>query len=123
MQAAALVQQVVEDLLVELPGTVFVGVGEGGTLGCSLYLQLFKLVQAGGQSPAYFPQGVGLVQLKKEHGDKLVPGGESLGSPFRSGIPYRPTKIIFVEISRIWPNMLLHLFMGGFLLGSLDCLC
>jgi hypothetical protein len=58
---------------------------------------------------------VGLAEFGKVHGCGLVLLGEYFGSPFRNGILSHPGEIKCVEISQIWPNMLLSLLMEVFL--------
>ena len=80
--AAAEVPQMKEGLLIELPGTVGIGVGKRALGGGSTQSQVTELTAGDGQSIADLPQALGLGELTEEHGDILVPGGEALGVAF-----------------------------------------
>jgi len=64
------------------------------------------------QDPTDFPEGMSLASLTEEHGNKLIPETKTFGSFFRFGFSDHFFEIIPIEISRIWPKMLLHLFIG-----------
>jgi len=59
-----------------------------------------------------FPNSTSLPEAEK-HGYELIPGTKAFGSFFRLGFSHHFFEFIPVEISRIWPKMLLHLFIGG----------
>jgi hypothetical protein len=80
--AAAEVPQVKESLLIELPGTVGVGVGKRAPGGGSTQPQVTEFATCYGEAIADLPQALGLGKLAEEHGDILVPGGEALGVAF-----------------------------------------
>jgi hypothetical protein len=42
---------------------------------------MVELSQAAGHAAAYFAQRIGVGKLAKQHGDELVPTGETLGVP------------------------------------------
>jgi hypothetical protein len=77
--AAAEVPQMEEGILIKLPGTVDIGVGKRALGGGGAQSQVAELTAGDGQSVADLSQALGLGELAKEHGDILVPGGESLG--------------------------------------------
>ncbi len=64
-QALATVKQLLEDTLVELSGTMLVGIGEGGALGRLRNTEMTKLALAGSQAPTDFAQGLSPSQLTK----------------------------------------------------------
>jgi hypothetical protein len=73
------VPQMKEGILIELPGTVSVGVGKCALGRCGTQSQVAELAAGDGQSVADLPQALGLGELTEEHGDILVPGGKALG--------------------------------------------
>ena len=81
-------QQRVEELCIELPGAVFVGIGQRAALGRFLHPEVDKLPQTAAQAPADLPQRLGLGELGEEHGDELVPAPEAFGVPFSSMSPH-----------------------------------
>jgi hypothetical protein len=81
-----------EGLLIELPGTVGIGVGKRALGGGSTQSQVTELAAGDGQSVANLPQALGLRQLTEKHGDILVPGGEPLGVAFCPAFTDKPRK-------------------------------
>jgi hypothetical protein len=45
--------------------------------------QMFCFTKTTGQTAAYLSQRMGLTQLAKQHGDKLIPATETLGTALR----------------------------------------
>ena len=75
----AKVSQMKESILIELPGTVGIGIGKRASGGGSTQSQVTELAAGDGKPVADLPQALGLGELTEEHGDILVPGGEALG--------------------------------------------
>ena len=71
-----------ESFLIELPGTVGIGVGKSALGRSGAQSQVTELAAGDRQSVANLSQALGLGQLTEKHGDILVPGGEALGVPF-----------------------------------------
>jgi hypothetical protein len=65
---------------------VFIGVGKRGTLWGVINPKVFQLTEAGSETSAYLSKRLGLTELAKEHGNKLVPASEALGGMFRPGV-------------------------------------
>ena len=82
---AAAIQELIEDILIELPGTLAVRVGERGLLRCLLQAKMNDLAETALETATDLPQAMRLGQLAKEHGDELIPAGESLGSMLGTG--------------------------------------
>lgn len=81
----ATAQDLIKQLLVELPGPVLIGVGQGGALRGLLKAQMPRLAEATGQAPADLPKGVGLPELAEQHGHELVPTVKALGASVGPG--------------------------------------
>jgi hypothetical protein len=76
------VTQMKENVLIKFPGTVGIGIGKG-TPGRSIaQTQMTEFATGDGKAVADLPQALGLSQLAKQHGNELVPRGESLGVAF-----------------------------------------
>src|SRR4030043_2431970 len=73
----ALFQHQQEQILIDFPGSVFVGVAKCRFTGRLLHSQVFEFTKAALQSIADFPQRMGLRQLTEEHGDELIPATEA----------------------------------------------
>jgi hypothetical protein len=73
-----------EYLLIKFPGTMFIGISQGGMTGSS-DAQVFELAFATPKTPGNLPEGIGAAQLTKQHGDKLTPAGKSFGMTFSMG--------------------------------------
>ncbi len=80
-QRAAALQQPVEGRLVQLPGPVFVGIGQRRTPG-GVDAQVGEFALATGQAGAEFPEAVGMAELAEQHGHELGPAGEAAGVAF-----------------------------------------
>jgi hypothetical protein len=66
--------------LIELPGTVFIGIGQGGATG-SRDSKMFQFPLTASQTSDNLPEGMGATQLTEKHGHKLSPAGESPSMP------------------------------------------
>ncbi len=85
LQLPAAAQDLIKQLLVELPGTMLVRVGQGRAFRDRLNAQMPGLAETTGQAPADLPKGMGLPQLAEHHGHELVPATEPFGVSIRSG--------------------------------------
>jgi hypothetical protein len=63
------------------PASMGIGITEGGFLRGVFHAQMAKLAHTASQSTTYFSKALGLGQLAKEHGYKLIPGSEPLRVP------------------------------------------
>src|SRR6185295_4664527 len=77
-------QDLLEDRLEQLPGTMLVGIGQGRTTRRPLQAQMLELAQAAAQPPTDLPQRARQGQLAEQHGHELVPAGEALGIALRA---------------------------------------
>ena len=71
-----------EGLLIKLPWTMGVGIGECAFSRSSAQSQVTKLAAGDSKSVTDLPQALSLGELTEEHGDILVSGGEALGVAF-----------------------------------------
>jgi hypothetical protein len=71
-----------EDLLIQFPWTVFIGISQGG-MARSSNAQMFQLTLTAPKASANLTQRMGPTQLAKQHGHELPPTSESLGMTFR----------------------------------------
>jgi hypothetical protein len=76
---AAAGEQLIEHAAVQLPGTMFVGVGQGGTFGRVGQAEMPQLAFAGGQASANLAQRLRPVQVTEQHGHELPPTTKSAG--------------------------------------------
>ena len=76
---AAAAQQLIKHAAVQLPGPMFIGVGQGGALGCVGQSQVPQLAFAGGQAAANLAQGLCPSQMTEQHGHELAPTTEAAG--------------------------------------------
>jgi len=90
--AAEEITQVKENLLIQLPGTMGIGVRKGALGRGGMQSQMTELAAGDGQAVADLPQTLALGHLTKQHGDVLVPGGEPLGMAFRPALMNQPPK-------------------------------
>jgi len=74
----ALDQQLLKDLLVQLPGAVLIGISQGGTVGGG-DSQVFSFPLAAPKAAGNFSEGMSPAQLAKEHGHELAPASEPPG--------------------------------------------
>ena len=86
----AAAQQLIKHASVQLPGPMFVSIGQGGTLGCIRQPQVPQLAFAGRQAAADLAQRLGPSQVTEQHGHELPPAtetaGMTLGSVFGDGL-------------------------------------
>src|SRR5208282_1453249 len=76
---AAATQQLIKHGAVQLPGPVFVGIGQGGALGRIGQSQVPQLAFAGGQPAANLAQRLRPPQVTEQHGHELSPATETTG--------------------------------------------
>src|SRR5258706_6437037 len=86
-------QQRFEHTLIQLPGTVRIGIGQGGFLGSLWYPQMFQFAFTAGQSSANLAQGLSPSQLAKQHRHKLSPTGKSPGMTLGLVLPHRQLEL------------------------------
>ena len=72
-----MMEQLGEQILVDLPGTVFIGVGQGGVARGFLHPEVDKLAFAGLESFVDFAETLRLSELAEKHRDELVPAAEA----------------------------------------------
>jgi hypothetical protein len=78
--ASTSVEQLDKQMLIKLPGTVLIRIGQGGAAGgCDT--QVFQFTLTASQASGNLPKGMGSTQLTEEHGHKLSPAGESPSMP------------------------------------------
>jgi hypothetical protein len=80
----ASVEEFQEDMLVEVPGTMFVGISQRGMTG-STDAQMFEFAFATSEPSGNLSERMSPSQLTEEHGHKLAPTGESFGITFCLG--------------------------------------
>jgi hypothetical protein len=82
-------KQLSEQMLIKLPGTMFIRVGQGGAAG-SGDPKMFQFPLTASQTSGNLPEGMSSTQLTEKHGYKLSPAGESpsmpLGFRFSDGL-------------------------------------
>jgi hypothetical protein len=78
--ASTSVEQLNKQMLIKLPGTVLIRIGQGGAAG-GRDTQVFQLPLTASQTPGNLPEGMSSTQLTEEHGHKLSPAGESPSMP------------------------------------------
>src|SRR5215472_8087119 len=83
----AVLQQIVEHRLVQLPWAVLVGIGQGRALGRFVHPQMPQFPFAGGQTARDFAQALRMSELAEQHGDQLGPTAEAAGMPFGFMLP------------------------------------
>jgi hypothetical protein len=74
------VEQLHKQMLIQLPGTVLIGVGQGRTTG-SGNTQMFQFPFTASETPGNLPEGMSSTQLTEKHGHKLSPAAESPSMP------------------------------------------
>ena len=95
IQLPALAQELVKYLLVQLPRPMFIGIGQRRSLRSRMEPQMLRFTKTTGQAAADLSQRMGLSQLAKKHGHKLVPATESLGASFGLGCMNRFKELTF----------------------------
>jgi hypothetical protein len=86
---AAHFERLVKDIFEQLPGTMRVGVGQGGTARDFRQAQMPQLALAGLQAVGDVAQAVDRAQLAEQHGHQLAPAGETLGVALGLMLPDR----------------------------------
>jgi hypothetical protein len=81
-----------EELLIELPGAVLIGIGQGG-MAWSGDAQMFQLPLAASKASANLTERMGTTQLAKQHGYKLAPAGKPFGITFGMGLFHHVLKL------------------------------
>jgi hypothetical protein len=81
----ASIKEFQEDLLIEFPGAVLIGISQGGMTG-GTNSKMFQFALATSETSCNLSEGMGPTQLTKEHGHKLAPTGESSGMTFGLGL-------------------------------------
>jgi hypothetical protein len=79
--ASTSVEQLNKEMLIKLPGTVLIRIGQGGAAG-SRDSKMFQFPLTASQASGNLPEGMSSTQLAEQHGHKLSPAGESSGMPF-----------------------------------------
>ena len=74
--APACLVQGKEELLVQFPGTMFIGLRQSRTIRYG-HPEMLQLAFTAPESVRNFPQRMGSPQLIEQHGDELTPTGES----------------------------------------------
>ena len=80
----ASVKEFKKDMLIQFPGTMLVGIGQGG-MARSRNAQMLQLPLAASKASGNLTEGMSAAQLAKEHGDKLTPTSKSFGMTFGLG--------------------------------------
>ncbi len=83
-----------ENLLIQLPWPMLVGIGQCGALGCRIHAEVLELSQAGRQSSTDLSQRLCLTQLAEQHRHELSPATESFYTFLGSCLSYRSYKIL-----------------------------
>jgi hypothetical protein len=74
-----------ENMLIKFPGTMLVGIGQGG-MTRSRNAQMLQLPLAASKASGNLPEGMSATQLTKQHGDKLPPAAKPFGMTFRMSL-------------------------------------
>src|SRR5581483_10965840 len=90
----AAAEQLIEDALVQLPGAVLVGIGQGRALGRVRQPQVPQFAFAGGQATANLAQRLRPAQVAEQHGHKLPPAGKSAGMTLGPILDNGPFKLV-----------------------------
>ena len=87
--ASTSVEQLNKEMLIKLPGTVLIRIGQGGAAG-GRDSKMFQFPLTASQASGNLPEGMSSTQLTEKHGHKLPPTGESpsmpLGFRFSEGL-------------------------------------
>ena len=79
--ASASVEQLHKQMLIQLPGTVLIRIGQGGAAGGG-DTQMFQLPLTAPEATGDLPEGMGSTQLTEKHCHKLSPTGKSSSMTF-----------------------------------------
>ena len=86
---SASVEQLSKQMLIKLPGTVLIRIGQGGAAGGG-DSKMLQLPLTASEASGNLPERMGSAQLTEKHGHKLSPAGESpsmpLGFRFSDGL-------------------------------------
>jgi hypothetical protein len=86
------VKELDKDMLIQLPGPVFISIPQGG-MAWSCNAQMFHLSLAASKASGNLTEGMGPAQLAEKHGHKLAPASESFGMPFCLGDRHQLLKL------------------------------
>ncbi len=78
--ASTSIKQLNKQMLIELPGTVLIRIGQGGSAG-SGDTKMFQFPLTASQPSSNLSEGMGSAQLTEKHGYKLSPASESPSVP------------------------------------------
>jgi hypothetical protein len=78
--ASASVEQLNKQMLIKLPGTVLICIGQSGAAG-SRDSKMFQFPLTASQTSDNLPEGMSSTQLTEQHGHKLPPAGKSPSMP------------------------------------------
>ena len=107
------IQQAVKNLFVQLPGSMLIGIAEGGALGRS-DSKMMQFSFTAGQASADLPQAMSTAQLAKQHGDKLSPAAETACMALGFGLQDQLLKLP----ARKKLEKLLKMLQNRFMVGS-----
>lgn len=79
---AEVVQQIQEQILIDFPRAVLIGVGQRGVFGGFTDAEMDQFAFAGLEAFVDFAEALGLAELAEEHSDELVPAAETAGVAF-----------------------------------------
>jgi hypothetical protein len=79
---AEMVQQGEKEILIDLPGAVLIGVGQGGMFGGFGDAEMDQFALAGLEAFVDFAEALRLAELAEKHGHELVPAAEAAGVAF-----------------------------------------
>ena len=68
-----------EQISINLPGPVLIGVGQGGVTRGFLHAEVDEFAFTGLEPFVYLAEALRLPELAKKHGDELVPAAEATG--------------------------------------------
>ena len=78
--ASTSVEQLNKEMLIKVPGTVFIRIGQGGAAG-GRDTQVFQFPLTASEAPGNLPEGMSSAQLTQKHSYKLSLAGESPSMP------------------------------------------
>ena len=79
-------KQNTEDLLIQLPGSVLIGISERGLVGRLRNAEMLQLAFTTREAAANLTQRTGLPQLAKQHRNELAPAGKSASMTLGAGL-------------------------------------